>query len=51
MDSDGPSLKTTVHRLVALKDLERDALLAKSLGQAESTQATAHDKNMHYVGW
>lgn len=42
-----PSLKARVRVLVPLKDLERDALFAKALGQAEPTNAATDDEDVH----
>lgn len=50
MQSNGPSLKARVLVHVALEDFKRNALLSKTLGEGEPTDAGSNDEDMHFDG-
>lgn len=45
-----PALEARVCIFIPLEDLERDALLSETLGEAETPEAPSNNKNMHFDG-
>lgn len=45
-----PTLEARVRIFIPLENLERDALLSETLGEAETPEAAPDNKNMHFDG-